>query len=319
VNLIGFFRQEFVKVQEQLFPTAAHIGGKTPVFAIARSSQQYETYVLTDQNAQSQLDVVPERGGIITRWSLQNQDLLYLDAERFQDPSLSVRGGIPILFPICGNLPNNTYTYNGEQYTLKQHGFARDLPWEVTDQVTNDLVSLTLTLNSNDQTRAVYPFDFQLAFTYQIQGNTLELQQRYTNHSTEPMPFSTGLHPYFFTSDKTQLEFEIPGSEYQDQITKDVHPFSGTFDVNRDEIDVAFRPVTKTSASVTDKGRRLKIALSYSELYSTLVFWTVKGKDYYCLEPWSAPRNALNTGEHLTQLAPGASCEATVRLTATCL
>ena len=284
------------------------------MFAIARSSQQYETYILTDQGASSRLEVVPERGGIITSWSLQGQDILYLDAERFTDPSLSVRGGIPILFPICGNLPNNIYTYKGEQYTLKQHGFARDLPWEVTNQVTNDLVALTLVLNSNDQTRAVYPFDFQLAFTYQLKGNTLEIQQRYTNHSTEPMPFSTGLHPYFFTSDKTKLEFEIPASQYQDQITKEVHPFSGTFDLSRDEIDVAFRQVNGSSASVTDTGRRLKVILSYSDLYSTLVFWTVKGKDYYCLEPWSAPRNALNTGDHLTQLAPGASYEASVTL-----
>jgi galactose mutarotase-like enzyme len=284
------------------------------VFAIARSSQQYETYILTDQGASSRLEVVPERGGIITSWSLQGQDILYLDAQRFTDPSLSVRGGIPILFPICGNLPNNIYTYKGEQYTLKQHGFARDLPWEVTNQVTNDLVALTLVLNSNDQTRAVYPFDFQVAFTYQLKGNTLEIQQRYTNHSTEPMPFSTGLHPYFFTSDKTKLEFEIPASQYQDQITKEVHPFSGTFDLSRDEIDVAFRQVNGSSASVTDTGRRLKVILSYSDLYSTLVFWTVKGKDYYCLEPWSAPRNALNTGDHLTQLAPGASYEASVTL-----
>ncbi len=284
------------------------------MFAIARLSQQYETYILTDQGASSRLEVVPERGGIITSWSLQGQDILYLDAERFTDPSLSVRGGIPILFPICGNLPNNTYTYKGEQYTLKQHGFARDLPWEVTNQVTNDLVALTLVLNSNDQTRAVYPFDFQLAFTYQLKGNTLEIQQRYTNHSTEPMPFSTGLHPYFFTSDKTKLEFEIPASQYQDQITKEVHPFSGTFDLSRDEIDVAFRQVNGSSASVADTGRRLKVTLRYSDLYSTLVFWTVKGKDYYCLEPWSAPRNALNTGDHLTQLAPGASYEASVTL-----
>jgi galactose mutarotase-like enzyme len=289
------------------------------VFAIAQNQQQYETYILTDQDAQSRLEVVPERGGIITSWNLQNQDILYLDAERFSDPSLSVRGGIPILFPICGNLPDNTYTYNGKQYILKQHGFARDLPWEVTDRVTNELVSLTLVLSSNDQTRAVYPFEFQLAFTYQLKGNTLEIQQRYTNHSSEPMPFSTGLHPYFFTSDKSQLEFEIPASEYQDQITKEVHPFSGSFDLSRDEIDVAFGQLNDQSTSATDTGRQVKITLSYSDLYATVVFWTVKGKDYYCLEPWSAPRNALNTGEHLTELAPGASCEAFVRLTATFL
>ncbi|NEP63338.1 MAG: aldose epimerase, partial [Symploca sp. SIO2G7] len=277
--------------------------------AIARSSGQYETYTLTDEEAQSQVVVVPERGGIITSWSYQNREILYLDTERFRDPNLSVRGGIPILFPICGNLPDNTYTYKGQQYTLKQHGFARNLPWLVTEQGTDESLSLTLVLNSNDETRAVYPFDFQLAFTYQLQGDTLDIQQRYTNHSQEPMPFSAGFHPYFQTGDKTQLRFEIPASEYQDRDGA-MSPFSGTFDLEQDEIDVAFRQLQARSASFTDTGSQWEVTLSYSELYSTLVFWTVKGKDFHCVEPWSAPRNALNTGEQLTQIPPGETVEA---------
>ena len=269
------------------------------------------------QTNQSRLEVVPERGGIITSWRVQNQEVLYLDEERFANPQLSVRGGIPILFPICGNLPDNTYTLNDKQYTLKQHGFARDLPWKSTqDQVTPEKASLTLILSSNEQTRAVYPFDFQLAFTYQIQGNTLEIKQQYTNLSTERMPFSTGFHPYFLTVDKTQLKFEIPSQEYQDQITKEIHSFNGDFDFNRDEIDVAFKQLSAKSATVTDNARKLKLTLEYDDTYSTLVFWTVKGKDYYCLEPWSGPRNAINTGQHLTVLEPQASHTATVRLTA---
>jgi len=269
------------------------------------------------QTNQSRLEVVPERGGIITSWQVQNQEILYLDEERFANPQLSVRGGVPILFPICGNLPDNTYTLNDKQYTLKQHGFARDLPWKSTqDQVTPEKASLTLVLSSNEQTRAVYPFDFQLAFTYQIQGNTLEIKQQFTNLSTEPMPFSTGFHPYFLTVDKNQLKFEIPSQEYQDQITKEIHSFNGGFDFNRDEIDVAFKQLSSKSATVTDHARKLKLTLEYDDTYSTLVFWTVKGKNYYCLEPWSGPRNAINTGEHLTVLEPQASHTATVRLTA---
>ena len=216
------------------------------MFAIATQQQQYKTYILSDAVSQSQLAVVPERGGIVTSWQVQGKELLYLDKARFANPSLSVRGGIPILFPICGNLPDNTYTYKGQQYTLKQHGFARDLPWEVTEQVTQECVSLTLELNSNESTRA-YPFDFQLAFTYKLVGNSLEIQQRCINHSDEPMPFSIGLHPYFLASDKTQLQFEIPATEFQDQKTKTNHPFSGEFDLSLDEIDVAFGQLGKRS------------------------------------------------------------------------
>ncbi|MEH2109478.1 aldose epimerase family protein [Nostoc sp.] len=286
------------------------------MFTIAVQQQQYKTYILSDETAGSQLEVVPERGGIITRWRIQGQEIFYLDTERFANPDLSVRGGNPILFPICGNIPDNTYTHNGQQYTLKQHGFARDLPWEVTDQVTQDQASLTLVLNSNEQTRAVYPFDFQVLFTYELQGNTLEIRQQYKNLSSTSLPFSTGFHPYFLTDDKAGLEFEIPSLQYQDQRTKEIHPFNGNFDFSLDEIDVAFKQLTRQSAAVTDNSRKLKLTLDYGNEYPILVFWTVKGKEFYCLEPWSAPRNSLNTGENLTVLEPGASYTTSVRLTA---
>lgn len=283
---------------------------------MTNQQKQHKTYILSDASSQSHLEVVPERGGIITRWQVQEQEILYLDAERFADPNLTVRGGIPILFPICGNLPDNTYTYKGQQYTLKQHGFARDLPWEVT-QMTQGQTSLTLVLNSNEQTRALYPFDFQLAFTYQLLGNSLEIQQRYTNHSSEPMPFACGLHPYFNVQDKTKLHFTIPATEFQEQRAKAVNPWLGEFDFGQEEIDAAFMPLSSQSATVTDSSQRSQLQLSWDNTYSTLVFWTVKDKDFYCLEPWSAPRNAINTGEHLIHLAPNASQEAFVRFSVT--
>ncbi|NJO81129.1 MAG: aldose epimerase, partial [Cyanobacteria bacterium RM1_2_2] len=62
-----------------------------------------------------------------------------------------------------------------------------------------------------------------------------------------------------------------------------------------------------------DHQRQICLTLDYDPTYSTLVFWTVKGKDFYCLEPWSAPRNALNTGEDLIQLAPNTSLDTSVR------
>lgn len=282
--------------------------GKNAVFAIAIEQQQYKTYILSDQAAQSQLKVIPERGGIVTSWSVQGQEIFYLDTERLTHPDLSVRGGIPILFPICGNLPDNTYTHKGQSYTLKQHGFARDLPWEVTDQRTQDAASITLVLSSNDQTRTAYPFDFQVAFTYQLEGNSLRIEQRITNQSGESMPFSVGLHPYFSAPDKTQLKFTIPSTEFQDQRTKTTHAFSGDFDLNQDEIDVYFQQLSGQSTTVTDLGRQLQVDLAWNDAhYGTLVFWTVKGKDFYCVEPWSAPRNALNTGASLLHLEPGAS------------
>ena len=287
------------------------------MFSITRQQQQYQTYVLTDASTDSLLEVVPERGGIITRWRVQGQEILYLDAERFAHPEMSVRGGIPILFPICGNLPDNTYTYHGQQYTLKQHGFARDLPWEVTrSEAKDNSASLAIALKSNEQTRAVYPFDFQLEFVYEFKSKWLGIWQRFVNHSSEPMPFSAGLHPYFLVADKTQLQFEIPATQFQNQITKETDKFTDKFDFDQEEIDVAFRPLSDQKATVDDNSQRLQLTWS-NNYYGTLVFWTIKGKDYYCLEPWTAPRNALNTGTDLIYAEPGGEVQTWVNLDVT--
>ncbi len=278
--------------------------------AIATEQRQYLTYILTDEATGAQVEIVPERGGIVTSWQINGQEIFYLDKERFTDPTLTVRGGNPILFPLCGNVVDNTYTHNGKPYTIKQHGFARELPWTVINQSTTDGASLTLGLNSNDQTRAVYPFEFELAFTYTLKGDTLTLSQRFTNHSTEPMPFSVGFHPYFAVSDKTALQIQIPSSEFYDQRAKVSQAYTGNFDFELDEIDVAFTELSSHVAVVTDPTKDLKLTFSFSPDFSTVVFWTVKGKDFYCLEPWTAGRNALNTGDRLIHLAPGATQEA---------
>ncbi len=283
------------------------------MFAIDRKDAEYQTYILSDRAADSSLEVVPERGGIITRWQAGGHSMLYLDSERFANPELSVRGGIPILFPICGNLPDNTYIDGDTSYTLKQHGFARDLPWTVTQSAIEDCASLTLTLESNDSTYAVYPFDFRLVFTYRLKGKTLEISQRHINLSDRMMPFSTGLHPYFQVSDKTQLQFDIPSNQYWDQKKHATETFNGRFDFDLDEIDVAFGSLTRQSATVKDPSRNIALTMEYNSLYSRVVFWTVKGKDYYCIEPWSGPRNAINTGENLIQLHPNSSLTTLVR------
>ncbi|MGD1856271.1 MAG: aldose epimerase [Leptolyngbyaceae cyanobacterium] len=280
--------------------------------SITTQKQQYLTYILTDGDAQ--VAVVPERGGIVTSWQVNDKEMLYMDTERFKDASLSVRGGIPLLFPICGNIVDDTYTLEGETYTLVQHGFGRTLPWEVTQKSTDNGASITLTLTSSDETWAVYPFEFQLDYIYTLKGNTLEQRFRHTNLSDEePMPFSTGTHPYFVVADKTKLSFEIPSTEYKVKEGKKVYTFDGQFDFSQDEIDVAFINLEDQEATV--KNGDSTLTLSFDENYSTLVFWTVKGKDFYCLEPWSGPRNAMNTGDFLLSAAPQETVETVISMT----
>jgi len=61
------------------------------------------------------------------------------------DKTKSIRGGIPILFPICGNLNVSSSVFGKDYLQLTQHGFARDLQWQYSfDENKN---SLCLSLN----------------------------------------------------------------------------------------------------------------------------------------------------------------------------
>ena len=40
----------------------------------------------------------------------------------------------PVLFPIVGTLKNNSFLYEGTQYQLSRHGFARDMTFELIEK-----------------------------------------------------------------------------------------------------------------------------------------------------------------------------------------
>ena len=130
------------------------------------------------------------------------------------------------------------------------------------------------------------------------------------------MPFSTGIHPYFAVADKGQLTVELPSTRYQLKDDATVHSFGGAFDFDQEEIDFSFINLTGPAATVIDGDRQLKLTVGFDAHYSTLLFWTVKGKDFYCLEPWTGPRNAMNTGDHLLTVAPGETLETVITMTA---
>ncbi len=61
-----------------------------------------EVYFLSDGDAEVQ--VVPARGALVTRFQVRGVDLLFLDEATLGDLSKNVRGGVPLLFPNPGRL-----------------------------------------------------------------------------------------------------------------------------------------------------------------------------------------------------------------------
>ena len=147
----------------------------------------------------------PERGGVITNWVSDGNEILYFDEKRFMDKTKSIRGGIPILFPICGNLNTSSSIFGKDYLQLTQHGFARDLQWQYS--LNENKKSLCFFLKESKTTKKYYPFDFELIIEITLKINCLEFEIMIYNKTDISMPVNFGLHPYFNVSDFKNLEF----------------------------------------------------------------------------------------------------------------
>ena len=100
----------------------------------------------------------------------------------------------PVLFPIVGNIRDDRADSEQGEIRFGRHGLARNYEFAVSE-ATESL--LRLTLESNDQTRAAFPYDFRLEMTYAITDDTLEQRFTVTNTGDAVLPFVVGGHPAF--------------------------------------------------------------------------------------------------------------------------
>ncbi len=100
----------------------------------------------------------------------------------------------PVLFPIVGKLKNNEYAFAGQTFEMGQHGFARDMEFEVESHTVEHI---TFILRSSENTLKKYPFPFVLKIAYFLSENALETKYEIHNPSSSEMYFSIGGHPAF--------------------------------------------------------------------------------------------------------------------------
>ena len=106
----------------------------------------------------------------------------------------------PILFPIVGRLANDTLRIDGREYMMKQHGFARDA----------DFIERDGWYVLAEECRDNYPFAYELAVRYTIEGNTLICYWQVKNQGDKTMFFQIGAHPAFLLPEYNAAE-EIHG------------------------------------------------------------------------------------------------------------
>jgi len=219
-----------------------------------------------------------------------------------------VRGGVPVLFPSPGKLEGDAWSRGGQGGRLKQHGFARNASWTQLRSGAAGRAEVTLGLESTPETLRDYPWPFAVELTFALRERTLRLEIRVANRGAAPMPYGFGFHPYFLAplGEKAQARIDTRATRVWDNVARLERPL-GALALGGPEVDLHLLDHQATASALHLPSG--SIAVTGSEAFVRWVIWTLPGKEFICLEPWTCPGNALNTGLGLRTLAPGASDE----------
>lgn len=224
----------------------------------------------------------------------------------------------PVLFPFVGSLKDKKYTWEGKEYPMGQHGFARDNEM-VLDSQTEDEVWFSFA--SSEETLKKYPFEFLLKIGYKLDGNKVKVMWKVENPSSEPLYFSIGAHPAFLCpvhGEKSKTGYKLY--------------FEGVDEIHHHGNDVALglairedivMPLDNGRVSITDdffdrctymiEGNQTKcVGIEDPEgnrivdvAFDTPLFaiWSPEGKQapFICIEPWYGRCDAVDFNGDMSQ------------------
>lgn len=218
-------------------------------------------------------------------------------------------GRAPVLFPICGTLKNDRYTFEGQEYALEKHGFARFYTFEAQN-VKSD--GATFALKSGEQTLKEFPFEHTLKITYKVENKTLAVTYEVVNRSGGAMYFSIGSHEAYACPEGIEAYSVV----FDKKVTLDSSVLNGNFIEDKTvrllENDTVFplkHDYFKTNAQVFKNIDFQKVTLQGGGKEITVEFdgcryfllWTKPGANYICLEPWCGVPDPVDADGDITK------------------
>jgi len=235
------------------------------------------------------------------------------------DPAIWGRHA-PLLFPIISRLKDNQYTLNGKTYTIPQHGFARNMVFDLVEA--NDTRAV-FTLTEDESTLAVFPFPFKLTVVYELAGNDLKKSITVENTGDETMFYELGIHDGFTCPHNVwesmanwavvipgEDTFELYGMDESAMITpKDrTVPFPGgrisTQPMVTHNIDTFIMDAPAChKAMLVDRNGSPVVTMDFPG-FPFLGIWTTYREfetRYVCIEPWSTLPDCTFVGRGLDE------------------
>jgi glucose-6-phosphate 1-epimerase len=110
---------------------------------------------------------------------------------------------VPVCFP--------QFSGRGE---LPKHGLVRTKPWQLRAKTDTALI---LAITDDEQTRALWPYAFELIQTIVLDCDRLSVTLDFHNRSALPLVFTAALHTYLRVADVTRCVLEgLDARDYED-------------------------------------------------------------------------------------------------------
>lgn len=265
----------------------------------------------TLKNNQLTVKINPKGAELSSLFNIENQMEYLWNA----DPTFWGKSS-PVLFPIVGALKNDIYRFEGKEYTLPRHGFARDREFIVEKSEEN---SITFLLTHDENTLKVYPFKFEFRLIYFLKNNSLNVTYSVKNVGENKMYFSVGGHPAFAVPlaedtayDDYYLEFNKTENFKRWGLTANGLIERQPFDFMKDtsqlnltkelfyEDAIVFKNLESTSVILkSDKANR-QLKLDFED-FPYIGIWAAKDADFVCIEPWRGIADSTNHDQELTE------------------
>jgi galactose mutarotase-like enzyme len=202
----------------------------------------------------------------------------------------------PVLFPIVGKLRGNTYLYDEKEYSLPQHGFARDSKFELIEETKGSLL-FRLTDNKNPN----YPFAFDFFIKYNLDDHGIKTTYIVENKGNEILPFSVGAHPGFLCPFHKEETLEDYYFEFDDDDTLNrtllkeglLLEDTRTITLDKKKLVLSEKLFNEDalvlsgfkSKSVALKSKNYALKISWEDC-TYLGLWKQPNAPFVCIEPW---------------------------------
>lgn len=280
-----------------------------------------ETFLI-ESNGQS-ARFAPCWGGLLLDYHNNGRAVIYCPENWNELLPAKIHFGNPLLFPCASTLDyygrENVFHWRGVSYRMPQHGFARNLPWAVSDLQED---SITMVLKSSALTRVMFPWDFELTLHYRVGLHGLEVALDIKNLSEEKLPAHFGFHPYLVAEPPhTRHIINVPECRALRLLrgtgSGPVQPESKSLILNSSlSMTRFYEEVNPSEFTLVDRhtNRVITVKADGRVLKNWAIWRPALDSPFVCIEPWSAAPNALNTGVGLLWVEAGQTLRAGMQI-----